>query len=411
MSARPSPTRIILEPNPTGHRFFYVELLVRAARAAGHPIMLVTTPSAARSAEYAVHLEGLLGPNDLSLVASRDERSAIGVFHLRSQLLGRAEHLCTEYPDARIVIPELVHFLMPWALRRDRKRLVRSSTALLMRPAPAPAAAIRYLVRRQYSGRQASVALVRGLMLRRLCAHGLTVFDLLSAFGDDIGGMGGEAGLGESIAVKGHLRDPAAAAVAGPPCSRTEARASLGLPVHEALVLVTGSIDRRKGFDLILAAFELLSRRASCPLLVVAGVVEPEFLRDPRLQDLQSVGRLWMRNEYINTSDFRSLLCAADVLVVIRERYEPLSGVLAQAAACGRVVVTVGPSAVADTVARHELGVVVGTSAEALARGIERALADQARLEEAVKPAQETQMNIETHFTRALLRGSDSEAS
>ena len=281
----------------------------------------------------------------------------------------RAARLSREYPNAHLVIPELGHFLMPWALRRDRRHLARNSTAFLASPALKPAAAIRYLIRRQYSVRQASAAIARGLILNRLRAHGLTVFDLVSAFDEDIdGGTDGEGGPSESITVNGHLRDPAAAAVAGPPCSRAESRAALGLPAYEALVLVTGSIDRRKGLDLILAAFELLSRRTSCPLLVIAGVVEPEFLQDSRLRGLQLVDRLWMRNEYITPSDFRSLLCSADVLLVIRESDIP-SGVLAQAAACGRVVVTVGPSAAADAVMRHRLGVVAATSPAALSLG------------------------------------------
>jgi hypothetical protein len=83
--------------------------------------------------------------------------------------------------------------------------------------------------------------------------------------------------------------------------------------------------------------------------------------------------------------------------------------VLAQAAACGRVVITVGPSLVADTVMRHGLGVVAAASPEALARGIEQALADQEQLEEAVKPAQKTQLDAGLQFTRALLGGSDSQ--
>jgi glycosyltransferase involved in cell wall biosynthesis len=379
-------------------------MLVRAARAAEHPIMLVTTRDAVRSTEYAVHLDELVAPNEMSLVENGNDGSAISRLRLRNQVLRRAERLCTEYPNARLVIPELSHFLMPWALRRDRRHLARSSTALLVHPAPTPAAAIRYLIRRQYSVRQTSAALVRGFILKRLRSHGLTVFDLVSSFGEDIdGGTGGEAGVGKSIAVNGHLRDPSAAAVAGAPGIRAETRAGLGLPVHEALVLVTGVIDRRKGFDLILQAFELLSRTASCPLLVVAGVVEPEFLQDSRLRDLQCVGRLWMRNEYITTSDFRSLLYSADALLVIREDDGLQSGVLAQAAACGRVVVTVGPCAVADTVRRHGLGVVAATSPEALARGIQQALADQERLEDAVKPAQKTQLDVGSQFTRALL--------
>ncbi len=356
-----------------------------------------------RSAEYAVHLEGLVAPSELSTVESGNEGTIIGRLRLRNQVLRRAELLRTEYPNAHLLIPELVHFLMPWALRRGRRRLARSSTALLMRPAPRSATTIRYFVRRQYSTRQASVALVRGMILNRLRAHGLTVFDAVSAFGDDTDGTSAEAGTAASIAVNGHLRDPAAAAAAGPPCSRAESRAALGLPVKESLVVVIGGIDRRKGFDVILAAFEVLSRSAGCPLLVVAGRVESEFLQDPRLRSLQAADRLWMRNEYITTSDFRSLLCSADVLLVIRDRYEELSGVLAQAAICGRIVVTIGPSLIADTVTRHRLGVVAGASPEALASGIEQALADQEQLEEAVKPAQKSQMDVEIDFTRALL--------
>lgn len=171
MSAQPCPTHIILEPNPSGHRLFYVEILFRAAHAAGQPVILVTTRDAVRSAQYAVHLQEFVDPNVLSLVESGNEGRAIGRFHVRSQCLHRATRLSREYPNAHLVIPELGHFLMPWALRRDRRHLARNSTAFLASPALKPAAAIRYLIRRQYSVRQASAAIARGLILNRLRAR------------------------------------------------------------------------------------------------------------------------------------------------------------------------------------------------------------------------------------------------
>jgi glycosyltransferase involved in cell wall biosynthesis len=177
----------------------------------------------------------------------------------------------------------------------------------------------------------------------------------------------------------------------------------LDLPIDEALVLVAGRIDRRKGIDLILSTFELLSLGTRCPVLVVAGTIEPAVLQDSRLRALESLGKLWMRNEYISTSDFASLLCSADVVLVIRDGDEGPSGVLAQAAACGRVVVTAGSSVLADAVVRHGLGVAAGASPEALARGIELALGDLDRLEERLKTAQSTLLDSERQFAHALL--------
>ena len=51
-----SPLTLIVEPNPKGHRLYYVGLLVESCRSQGRSVLILTTATALKSAEWSTHL-------------------------------------------------------------------------------------------------------------------------------------------------------------------------------------------------------------------------------------------------------------------------------------------------------------------------------------------------------------------
>lgn len=150
------------------------------------------------------------------------------------------------------------------------------------------------------------------------------------------------------------------------------ARAHLGLPAHQKIVLFFGFIRHYKGLDLLLEAMALLKNKGSDCKLLVAG----EFYEDqqPYREQIQKLGlpdQLILRTDFIPDSEVRYYLCAADA-VIQPYRNATQSGVtpLAYHFEKPMVVTNVGglPALVPDGIA----GLVVEPEPAAIAAGIER---------------------------------------
>jgi len=118
------------------------------------------------------------------------------------------------------------------------------------------------------------------------------------------------------------------------PAERAGLRARLGLPADEVVALFVGRLERRKGLDILLAAWADLMRRGDAPRLLIAGPGEMgPWAREARERDLQALvtflgGR----------TDVADLYRAADLLV-FPSRAEGLPNAVLEAMASALPVV------------------------------------------------------------------------
>jgi glycosyltransferase involved in cell wall biosynthesis len=130
------------------------------------------------------------------------------------------------------------------------------------------------------------------------------------------------------------------------PRERETLRERLSLPSDRAVALFIGAMgDRRKGFDTVFAAWELLRReRREMPLLLAVGVGSdvPRWQRRARRDGL---------GEHVRFLGFRrdvpDLLRAADLLVA-PTRYEAYGLAVHEALCCGLPAITSAASGVAE---------------------------------------------------------------
>ncbi|MFF4397943.1 glycosyltransferase family 4 protein [Streptomyces sp. NPDC001480] len=155
---------------------------------------------------------------------------------------------------------------------------------------------------------------------------------------------------------------------------RPKARAELGA-TGRPLLMAVGSLDRQRGYDVLLDAARLWSRRDPVPLLVIAGEgpLRPELQR--RIEEEELPARLVGRRD-----DIGELLAAADIALLCSS-WESRS-VLAQEALHARVpLVATAVGGIPDLVGDAAELVPYG-DAEALAGAVEGLLGDPERCEE-----------------------------
>lgn len=154
------------------------------------------------------------------------------------------------------------------------------------------------------------------------------------------------------------------------PMDRAQARAALGLPAGEKLVLQLGRMVPRKGVDTVIAAFARLLRSgrlgdAPARLLVVGGETrEPDPARTPELGRLRALARAEGVDDRVTfvgsrrRDELRHYYAAADVFVTT-PWYEPFGITPLEAMACGTPVIGAAVGGIAYTVVHGETGYLV----------------------------------------------------
>ena len=107
----------------------------------------------------------------------------------------------------------------------------------------------------------------------------------------------------------------------GEKISREEARAKLGIDIHENILLFFGFIRKYKGLDILLDAMKILQPSGNSPLgdggkLLIAG----EFYEDRKLynEQIERLGikdSLILHTDFIPDSEVKYYLCAADAVI------------------------------------------------------------------------------------------------
>jgi len=167
--------------------------------------------------------------------------------------------------------------------------------------------------------------------------------------------------------------------------TRSSARASLGVASDAFVILVYGSLTRRKGIEQLLRALEKLGDPDV--IVLVAGKPDEEvttLLSSKHCRQMQESGQLLVRGEFHDDEAEVRVFSAATVvwLGYIGGAYGS-SGVLYQAGSAGLPVISMADGLVGWSVRSHELGIALDASdATAVADALRRLRKDESLLRE-----------------------------
>jgi glycosyltransferase involved in cell wall biosynthesis len=160
------------------------------------------------------------------------------------------------------------------------------------------------------------------------------------------------------------------------PESREAARTRLGLDPNRAVVGAIGRLEPRKGYEVLLAAMQLVAARANgtCPQVLLVG---DGPLREALERRTDEVGLGHVVRFTGNLSDVRPALAAMDVFV-LPSHEEGMSNALLEAMATGRPVVATAVGGTGEIVADERTGLLVPPADPAvLAAAVQRLLYDR----------------------------------
>jgi glycosyltransferase involved in cell wall biosynthesis len=161
-----------------------------------------------------------------------------------------------------------------------------------------------------------------------------------------------------------YLKDPAEHAVPG---SRSASRAALGLNAESVNVLVFGSIDERKGADILLSALATANDLREF-VVVLAGRQSAgcrRLMESRACARLQSEKRLIVLDRYLNEIERGEVFASADVVWVGYRDHKYMSGVLVLAGRAGLPVIGMKHGEIGRLIAAHGLGAVAAGNRDA----------------------------------------------
>jgi glycosyltransferase involved in cell wall biosynthesis len=182
------------------------------------------------------------------------------------------------------------------------------------------------------------------------------------------------------------------------PRRRSTLRAQLAIPPDVPIIAAAGSLEQRKGFDLLLTAFAALTR--TNPRLVIAGAGPDEAALRAQAAALHIDERVhWLGFRH----DLPNVLAGADVFV-LPSRREGMAFVMLEAMAADLLVIATDVSGVQEALGardgRDAAGwIVPPDNAAALAHGIDQVLAALGSSEAAHRRA-ETRYRVRHWFSQ-----------
>lgn len=319
------PRRVaIVESNITGHRLYFVRLLVEEAGRRGDHVSVLLPDGAAASAEYDLHLR--------AIEPLFEARTLPGKY--RSGDLPALEQIAEGLQPDHTVVP-------------DGDRLARR---LALPPRWKGPGTLAALVLREKSqarsllGREIVVNIVKASMYRWADRQpGVSVVLLKTAFWK-----------GRAHLVTAH--DPVT--MSATPSSIAQVRAEIGLDTGRHWFAVLGMIDERKNLPLV--ARSLAGVEGHSVGLLVAGTCSESALLDAEeaLGALRSGGAsVLIVNRMLGETELDSLVAGVDTVVMAHSN-EGSSGLFGKAAAAGTRIVAAGPKTLKEDIDAHpQLGV------------------------------------------------------
>lgn len=324
---------LIVEPNPTGHRLFYVRLIARAAHSRGDHVAIVLGREVDLDAER-IHLGQL--PEGVAIL-----RSPAGSIVELADLAARLDVDIVVVPDGDRLALQLA------------TRLRWSATAqlnlLVMRESAQPSSLafmtkIKSFIRTTAFSRVAAMRQVRLVILKSAAWHGKSRF---------------------RVAI-----DPVQLTLT--PGAAADFRRRHKVDGDRYWFGVVGAISSRKNLPLIMEALESHTRSSG---LIVAGQldddVSPEVRR--KLIALAERGLAVVVDKLLTDEELDAAVAATDCIVLAHSNEGP-SGLLGKAAAIGTRIVAAGAESLRiDLQALPALGEWVPLNVQALSSAFDRA--------------------------------------
>ncbi len=152
--------------------------------------------------------------------------------------------------------------------------------------------------------------------------------------------------------------------------SKQEARAKLSLPAHERIIMFFGFIRKYKGLDLLFEAMaDERIRQQGIKLLVAGEFYEDREAYNKQVESLGISDRLILRTDFIQDSEVRYYLSAAD-FVIQPYKNATQSGVTPLAYHFEKPMLVTNVGALPDLVPNGKVGVVAEPEPKAITDGI-----------------------------------------
>ena len=323
------PTTLLVEPDPSGHRFQAVANVALRAQQLGDSVVLLTSRGATTGDAFKVYLADV----PLEAVEVYDE-----VYPPTPTMLARIVDRCRQDDVRTVVVMDADQTLKKWWLHAPR--------------------ALRTLPRRPeviffYTRYPARVPWRDPVQVKlRVSKAVLTAVTRATRTLDRAAGFAGRDDMHQGWLVK-RARDPEICGAHSR--DRAALRDELGLPQDRRLVGIFGLISERKNAKLVLEALRLGGIDAD---LLLAGVIEPEVQAWIDGLPEEDRRRVHTFPGFLDNTQLDKLIAASDVAPIALTNNGP-SGIMGKALAAGVPVVSAG-----STVRAREL---VATGAGELA--------------------------------------------
>jgi glycosyltransferase involved in cell wall biosynthesis len=298
------PTIAVLELNGSGHRWWYVELIARAALDKGRRVVVLTSAAACAEASFDINISPLLTGISIEVVSEHrlaSTRDAISVLRRVERVTSRTSVL---------VVPDGDRWLVALVARRIARSFRKPGLCvrlLMMRPPGTTA-------------RSRTKAMLCSVALATRAVERLGLLGVLGSLPDASRGLQRRG----AILIADPVPDRAFAG------DHDRARFELGLS-RGPVVACVGALDGRKRLDLLVAA--LMEADAAAWTLLVVGAPDPattSLLRGPAVDALRRHGRFVEQLGYVSETDLDRAVAACDVVAALYD--SPFSsGVLLRA--------------------------------------------------------------------------------
>jgi glycosyltransferase involved in cell wall biosynthesis len=327
---------LVFEPDFVGHHFAYLRMILPAFADVAGSVVLSTSTAALESAQYRLLLEPLAARVEIDAL-----RSATGglfpnsVRHLQSLADGvrriRPDHVVVPYADG---LAQMLGAMRPWPVLPRDVHL----EGLMFRGAFAyPWSTLR---RRAFT--RASWELASRATWSRL--HHLDPI-VVAAIERRGGPFASKCDL---------MPDPVERVT---PSDCATARRRLGIPEDGRYIACVGSLDRRKGADLLIRAFAIAPIAPTDRLLLV-GPHEPHVAHILRGEYLHLVraGRIVVIDRFVSQPEFETAVQSADVICTPYPQHVGSASIVIRGAAAGKFVLGSNYGWIGETIRRFRLG-------------------------------------------------------
>lgn len=338
------PTTLLVEPDPSGHRFQAVANVALRAQQDGDAVVLLTSSGAVTSDAFKVYLAGV----QLEAVEVYDEP-----YPPTATMLAAIADRCRDDDVRTVVVMDADQTLKRWWLLAPK----------VFRRLPKRPQVVFFLTR--YPAR---VPLSDPVQVKlRVTKAILTVVTMATRTLHRAAGFAGRDDMHKGWLVK-RARDPE---ICGSHSrDRAALRRELGLPSDRRLVGIFGVISERKNARLV---FEALRAGDVDADLLLAGTIEPEVAAWIASLPEQDQRRVLTFNGFLDNTLLDKLIAAVDVAPIALTNNGP-SGIMGKALAADVPVVSAGSRVRARELQATDGGELAELEPQSLAAAIQRVL-------------------------------------